>query len=58
MGKVSLIILGIILLILGILAIIPAMHFAAMWLAVVLLVLGVLSIILGFLAKSKMPKKV
>ncbi len=53
MGKLSLIILGIILLILGILAIIPAMNFAAMWLAVVLLVLGILSIILGFLAKKQ-----
>jgi uncharacterized membrane protein HdeD (DUF308 family) len=53
MGKLSLIILGIILLILGILAIIPAMNFAAMWLAVALLVLGILSIILGFLAKKQ-----
>jgi len=53
MGKLSLIILGIILLILGILAILPAMNFAAMWLAVVLLVLGVVSIILGFLAKKQ-----
>jgi hypothetical protein len=53
MGKLSLIILGIILLILGILAIIPAMSFAAMWLAVVLLVLGILSMILGFLVKKQ-----
>jgi uncharacterized membrane protein HdeD (DUF308 family) len=53
MGKLSLIILGIILLILGILAIIPAMNFAAMWLAVVLAVLGILGIILGFLAKKQ-----
>jgi len=53
MGKIALIILGIILLILGALAIIPAMNFAAMWLAIVLLVLGILSIILGFLAKKQ-----
>jgi hypothetical protein len=36
-----------------VLAIIPALGFAAMWLAIVLLVLGILSIILGFIAKKK-----
>jgi hypothetical protein len=53
MGKLALIILGIVLLILGVLAIIPAMNFAALWLAIVLLVLGILSIILGFVAKKQ-----
>jgi hypothetical protein len=47
MSKVTLIVGGIILIILGILAIIPALDFAALWLAIVLLILGIAGIILG-----------
>jgi hypothetical protein len=52
MSKVTLIVGGIILIILGVLAIIPALNFAAMWLAIVLLILGAAGIILGSIAEK------
>ena len=57
MGKITLIILGIILVILGVLAIIPALNFAALWLAIVLLILGVLSIVFGAITKKQASYK-
>jgi len=51
MNKITAIIIGIILVILGVLALIPAWNFAAMWLAIVLLVIGILSVVLGLLNK-------
>jgi len=53
MGKITTIIIGIILVILGILALIPTLNFAAMWLAVVLLVLGILIVVLGIIDKRR-----
>jgi len=51
MNKITTIIIGIILVILGVLALIPALNFAAMWLAIVLIVIGILSVVLGIFAK-------
>jgi len=52
MSKVILIVVGVIMAILGILALFPTMTLG-LWLSVVLIVIGVVSIILGFLDKSK-----
>jgi len=52
MSKVILIIVGVIMAILGILALFPTMTLG-LWLSVVLIVIGIVSIILGFLDKSK-----
>jgi uncharacterized membrane protein len=52
MSKVILIIVGVIMAILGILALFPTVTLG-LWLSVVLIVLGIVSIILGFLDKSK-----
>lgn len=53
MIKMTTIIIGIILVVLGILALIPAWNFAAMWLAIVLLVIGILSVVLGIMDKRR-----
>ena len=52
MSKVILIIVGVIMAIVGILALFPAMDLG-IWLSVILIVIGIVSIILGFLDKSK-----
>jgi len=52
MIKVLTIIFGVILAILGILALIPALHFAAVWLAVVLIIIGIINILLGIFNKK------
>ena len=52
MSKVILIIVGVIMAILGILALFPTITLG-MWLSTVLIVIGIISIILGFLDKSK-----
>ncbi len=52
MSKIILIVVGIIMAILGILALFPMMT-PGLWLSVVLIVIGIVSIILGFLDKSK-----
>jgi F0F1-type ATP synthase membrane subunit b/b' len=50
MSKVILIIVGVIIAILGILALFPIMTMG-LWLSIVLIVVGIVSIILGFLDK-------
>ena len=52
MSKVILIIVGVIMAIIGILALFPTMTLG-LWLSIVLIVIGIVSIILGFLDKSK-----
>ena len=52
MSKVILIIVGVIMAIVGILALFPTMTLG-LWLSIVLIVIGIVSIILGFLDKSK-----
>ncbi|MHB1253046.1 MAG: hypothetical protein ACYCZ1_02655 [Candidatus Humimicrobiaceae bacterium] len=52
MIKLGTIIIGIILFILGILALIPSLSFASMWLAVVLLVIGIITFLLGIFNKK------
>lgn len=52
MTKIGSIIIGIILFILGILALIPVLNFAALWLAIVLLVLGIITFLIGILNKK------
>lgn len=53
MSKLTVIIIGIILVILGILALIPTLNFATMWFAIVLLVIGILGVILGIIDKRR-----
>ncbi len=53
MSKVAVIIIGIILAILGILALIPALHFATLWFAIVLLVIGIIGVVLGIVDKKR-----
>ena len=52
MSKAILIIVGVIIAILGILALFPIMTMG-LWLSIVLIVVGIVSIILGFLDKGK-----
>jgi uncharacterized membrane protein len=52
MSKVILIVVGVIIAILGILALFPMMTLG-LWLAIVLIAVGIVSIILGFLDKGK-----
>ena len=52
MSKVILIIVGVIMAIVGILALFPKMALGV-WLSVILIVIGIVSIILGFLDKGK-----
>ena len=52
MSKVILIIVGVIIAIVGILALFPTMTLG-LWLSIVLIGVGIVSIILGFLDKSK-----
>ncbi len=52
MSKVILIIVGVIIAIVGILALFPAMTLG-LWLSIVLIGVGIVSIILGFLDKGK-----
>ena len=52
MVKMGTIIIGIILFVLGILALIPSFSFASMWLAIVLLVIGIISFLMGILNKK------
>ena len=52
MSKVILIVVGVIIAILGILALFPTMTLG-LWLAIVLIGVGIVSIILGFLDKGK-----
>ena len=52
MSKIILIIVGVIMAIVGILALFPTMDLG-IWLSVILIVIGIASIILGFLDKSK-----
>ena len=52
MSKVILIIVGVIMAIVGILALFPTMTLG-LWLSIVLIGVGIVSIILGFLDKSK-----
>jgi len=54
MNKITTIIIGIVLVILGALALIPALNFAVMWLAIVLIVIGILSVVLGLMSKRSM----
>ena len=56
MSKVILIIVGVIIAIVGILALFPTMNLG-LWLSIVLIVIGIVSIILGFLDKSKTVTK-
>ena len=51
MSKLMLIIVGIIITVLGVLALFPAIMTVPMWLTIILLVVGVLSIVLGLIAK-------
>ncbi|MBC7334475.1 MAG: hypothetical protein H5T85_08520 [Actinobacteria bacterium] len=53
MSKVTSIIFGIILLIIGILALFPALKIAALWAAIVILIIGILSLIFGIVDKRK-----
>ena len=53
MSKAILIVVGIILAILGVLALFPAIMTAPLWLAIVLLVVGVASVILGLIDRKK-----
>ena len=52
MSKVILIIVGVIMAIVGILALFPTMTLG-LWLSIVLIAVGIVSIILGFLDKGK-----
>jgi len=52
MSKVILIIVGVIMAIVGILALFPTMTLG-LWLSIILIVIGIASIILGFLDKGK-----
>ena len=52
MSKVILIVVGVIIAILGILALFPMMTLG-LWLSIVLIAIGIVSIILGFLDKGK-----
>lgn len=52
MSKVVLIIVGIIITVLGVLALFPAIMTVPLWLTIVLLVVGVLSFILGLISKK------
>jgi len=52
MAKVGSILIGIILFILGILALIPAINFAALWLAIVMLILGIITLLIGIFNKK------
>jgi hypothetical protein len=52
MSKVILIVVGVVIAILGILALFPNVTMG-MWLSIVLIVVGIISIILGFLDKGK-----
>ena len=56
MSKIILIIVGVIIAIVGILALFPTMDLG-IWLSVILIVIGIVSIILGFLDKSKTVTK-
>jgi len=56
MSKVILIIVGVIIAIVGILALFPTMNLG-LWLSIVLIVIGIASIILGFLDKGKTVMK-
>jgi len=53
MSKTVLIIVGIILAILGILALFPAILTVPMWLAVALIVVGILCVIVGIMDKKR-----
>lgn len=52
MTKIGSIVIGIILFILGILALIPAFNFAALWLAIVMLILGIITFLIGIFNKK------
>ena len=52
MAKVGSILIGIILFILGILALIPSINFAALWLAIVMLILGIITLLIGIFNKK------
>lgn len=53
MSKVTSIIFGIILIILGVLALFPALKIAAIWAAIVILIIGILSLIFGIVDKRR-----
>ncbi len=56
MKKYSLIILGVVLLVLGILALIPAVTIPSTWLAIIVIIVGLISFLMGLTRKPKKRK--